>query len=216
MKPVRKLIGAAALAVLGATTAHAAIVSQAGAVTLLGNAPASVLEGALESDTTVYAFNEKQGLTLSSGLLVNFVAPGFTSSGIIAAGTRVSSHFVHFDSVDDGISPARLTGSVSFDAPILGLIFSDARLNATDQLLGALGTTYPGGVAGRRFASGEAGDLFSISGGQLTFNFTSVVGDRFVDQMRVVTAAVPTPGSLALAGVALLALAGVGRRRSAR
>ena len=215
MPTFRKALLAASLALLGAASAQAAIVGYSGAVTVLGASPVSLLEGALESDTTVHAFNERQGLTLASALSVDFVPPSFTSAGSIAAGTRISSHIIHFDSVDGGRSPTGLTGSVTFDGQILGLIFNDPRLNATDSLLGAPGTAYPGGVVGRRFLFSEGSDVFSISGGQLTFNFTSFVSDGFIDQMRIVTAAVPTPGSLALAGLGLLALGASARARRA-
>lgn len=221
----------AVLALLAATafSAQAAIVSHSGAVQLIA-APTSVVEGALESDSKAFAFNEKQNHLLTSGLSVDWIAPSFTNAGTIAAGTRVNSHLIHVDSLDTntGPNPLILSGmSITFDTEILGLIFSDLNegaanlLGKSDGVLGAAGTTYPANnlqaQAGRRFDFGVEAptDFFTVSGNRLTFNFDVRVSDGFMDQMRIVTA-VPEPASFALAGLALLGLGLQRRGRQAR
>lgn len=218
MIPVRRLCALAATVLLAGASAQGAIVSGSGAVSVI-SAPTSVAPGALESNTTVYAFNEKQGLVLTSALAVDFIPPLFASAGTIASGQKVDSHFVHFDRAG-ATGTNTLSGSVTFDGIILGLIFDNGSLDGTDGLLGSASTTYPAsGNPGRRFDFGpEAStDIFTISGGQLTFNFTSVTSGINIDQMRIVTATpaapIPEPGSLVLAGLALLSLAGMRSRR---
>lgn len=62
--------------------------------------PPSVDFGALESDTTMYAFDEQQNVTLAQALEVDITAPGTyddssdLTPGTIPGGTGVSSHFV--------------------------------------------------------------------------------------------------------------------------
>ncbi|WP_435417907.1 hypothetical protein WAB17_13730 [Parerythrobacter aurantius] len=124
------------------------IVSASGAVTVLERAPASVELFALESDTELFVFAEKQGHVLSRDLVVDLSEPGEyfpeetpdnartwenLNPGVIRRGTRVSSYYFHFDNktYNDSFSVRdylgckgqyRVSGSITFDRPILGIV----------------------------------------------------------------------------------------------
>jgi hypothetical protein len=175
---------AVALAV-GATAAPAAITGTSGAVVQIAPPP-SVLDGALQSDTQIMAFDEQQCVTLASDLQLD-VTPG-GGGGTIPAGTTVSSQFLHFDPT--GGSLVTLTGSITTDAAIIGAITTSGNLDASDSL-GAPGTAYPTGDASRDLEPVQ-GDTVSISGNQLTA--TTTVNDQFhFDQIRVITHCPPPP-----------------------
>ena len=66
--------------------------------------PPSVLPGVLQNATSMVAFNERQGVTLSAALPVDIVMrrvpttrTATSSNGTVPAGTRVDSHFMHSD-----------------------------------------------------------------------------------------------------------------------
>jgi hypothetical protein len=176
----------AVLAAVGASAAVAAITSTSGAVVKIAP-PASVVAGALQSDTQISAFDEQQCVTLTSDLQLD-VTPG-GGPGVIPAGTSVSSQFLHFDPAtsDDFVT---LSGSITTDAAIIGAITSEANLDASDSL-GAPGTTYPTGDVARDLEAVQ-GDTVTISGDQLTA--TTTVSDRFhFDQVRVISHCPPPP-----------------------
>ena len=92
------------------------------------------------------AFDERQGVTLTAPLPVNVTDPGTygsypNGSRKIAAGEQVDSHLIHSDPPGNKTT-GRLTGTVTFPSDIIGVIGSTARLNASDGVLGAPGTTY--------------------------------------------------------------------------
>src|ERR671930_188291 len=91
-------------ALLFAAGSSATITGTSGQVQLIA-APPSVKFGALQSDTTMYAFDEQQRVVLAAPLDVDITVPGTydensdLTPGAIPAGTLVSSHFVHADKV---------------------------------------------------------------------------------------------------------------------
>jgi hypothetical protein len=187
----RKGVLVSALAVLavavtvGATAAVAAITSTGGAVVKIAP-PASVVDGALESDTEIRAFDEQQCVTLTSPLQLDFSAVG--GSGLIPAGTSVSSHLVHFDPT--GVQTITLSGSITTDATIIGVMTTQAGLDASDSL-GAPGTTYDTGENDRGLDAFQ-GDSVTVSADLLTATVT--LTDRFhFDQVRVITRCAPPP-----------------------
>jgi hypothetical protein len=173
-------------ATVGATAAVAAITATSGAVVQIAP-PASVQDGALQSDTQIRAFDEQQCVTLTSDLQLDFSVVG--GSGLIPAGTSVSSHLLHFDPT--GSANVTLTGSMSVDAVIIGGIITASGLDASDAAVGAPGTAYPTGDAARGLDAFQ-GDSVTISGDRLTA--TTTVTDRFhFDQVRIVAHCAPPP-----------------------
>lgn len=183
-----KVFAIAAAAALMATPALAAVVSgnlTGGTAFMNGGtfqiiAPPAVVGQDNFNNNNVRAFNERQGVTLLSALAVN-------SGPAIVAGRVVNSHAVNFD-------PAKgrsVRGTIVFNGPVLGLIWTRARLMATNGLLGAPGTPYrtPGNVG---FETKT--DSATFSGNTVSFNLTaSSPGDTF----RVLTA-VPGPDTWAM------------------
>jgi hypothetical protein len=175
--------------------AAAAIIGSTGEVTVLSAPPAVVGPGGDENNNITRVFLEKT-LTLPNDLTVDNTATGTyppnSSPGVvISAGTAISSYFFDFDPVTSGNSQ----GSVTFDRDIVGVIFTDARLNATDCPIGAPGTPY-GRPAGRQVEL-SSNDTFTISTDRRTisFNFSADSGE---DQMRVIV--VGDPSTLPAAG----------------
>ena len=81
----------------------------------------------------LYALDELQNVDLSADLDVDILADGIGGgggSGVLAAGTTVASHYIFFDP----LATTSQAGNVAFDSNILGIITSDANLNASNVL----------------------------------------------------------------------------------
>ena len=157
---------------------------------------------------------------------------GTSGIGTIAAGTTVNSYFLHADPVGtstDSSDVMSITGTITFDAPILGLIWSGVSCNNcpvsnmyldSSDYLGATGTSYPTGGLGRGY---EIDDFYAINGTQ---DFVTISSDGyslstvssaaqplFSDQIRVVTAVVPLPLPVWMMASGLMVLFGVARKK---
>lgn len=207
-------IGASALL---ASVAGATITGVAGDVQLIV-APADARINVLTSSDWVRAWDEKQNVTLTAGVIVDAQAPGLYDQESdlgtfeIGAGAAISSHYLHFDS--PGNTAAVATGAVRFADNIIGVICRGdngqnltGRLDRTDYL--GAPTIYPDMVESRgvEFSS----DWFRISADRKWIEFHFAI-EAPGDYMRVITE-VPAPGAAALAGVA--SLLGLTRRRRA-
>jgi hypothetical protein len=175
-----KLAAAALGVALGATSAAAAIVATAPAFVQVVPAPPSVVLGALTSNATLFAFDERQCFPVPAGGLA-------TDNGNIPAGIWVSSHFLHGDPVTNLL----LDGRVLFNGPILGVISSSGGLDASDAAYGAPGTTYPTGLAPRGLEAGTADAYAIIAGGFGIAARMQVPPLSFLDQIRVITRCCP-------------------------
>ncbi len=148
------------------------------------------------------AWDEQVNVTTPSGgvqvdMLVN---GGFMTSGAATPGVVVGiydSHFVHFTAGPNGF---QAVGTVTFNAPIEAVIFSDTFLDFSDGIFGAGGTTYPTGQIGRGI---NPGTFLIANGNVLSFDFLGIPGAIEIEQVRVLTR-VPTPGSVALGGLGVL------------
>lgn len=175
-----------------------------------------------ESDTDISLYAERQNLILGSDLNVDYLA-GSGLAGNIIAGTSVSSFMLHFDGLGSGLQGPSLhaTGTHIFDAPILAVIWTGARpsaqpqtannLDASDSILGAVGTNYPNGLLGRGlelenfYATNGTTDTFTVVGNEFSLSVYSK--GAYLEQIRVITAGItadiPEPTALLLFGSAL-------------
>lgn len=184
----------------------ATIVGTTGAGLLVAPPP-SLAPGVFANSTTVYVMNEKQGV-LFNGLIDRYL-PAIGTPYVLASALPVNpgpkwvnSHLIHFDNQGKP-QGGPVTGTVTFDKAIIGVIFTNQRLDLSDAALGNPGTIYPFGVLNRGFSNFV--DTFTVIN-PFTLRFTLANGGA-MDQIRVLT--VPAPGALACGG-GLLVLA---RRR---
>ncbi len=198
-------------------------IAQAGIIGVAGDTewiatPADARLNAITNDKLVRVWNEQQNIELMSSVNVDINGtPGrYDGNGdlgdfTIAQSVMASSHYIHFDS--PGSTSASAKGSVSFDGDIIGVIVrgddrSDGRnrLDQSDWL--SSGTIYGNGITNRGVEL-STNEFVEISADRRTLSFSFRISNPG-DYVRVITRAVPTPGSLALAGIGLIV---VGRRR---
>jgi len=208
MKTSRMTVSVLGLAVaLSGPTASASITGVTGNTTWLGSPPVSCTPSTL-TGFNAYAWDEKQSVTLN--LNVDMTNNPCSSASPIA-GTAVGvydSHFIHYEGIAGAVGAI---GTVSFNAPIVAVIFGNLNLDNSDGPAGAAGTAYPTTYPFRGL-NAVPPSFFSIVGNTLSFNLNTNNPVAFVDQIRVLTQA-PAPGSLALLGLGGLVAA---RRRRGR
>jgi uncharacterized repeat protein (TIGR01451 family) len=172
--------------------ADAAVVSTTGTIIQVA-APPNVSRDQAESPTNPIAFDELQGVTLASPLVVNYVVPGPHTAtildGKLPTGTILDSHLVHNDPVK-GTSKARRLGTVTFSDEIIGVITATSRLAASD-FLGAPGTVYGGTTYARGFEGSvdihghNNSDRYSISPDRKTISLDFKTSA--LDEIRILT-----------------------------
>ena len=206
MRASRAFWAAGAAVLVASSTgavAGAFIAITSSGVTRLAAAPPSVALNALESPTAVFAFDERQNVTLTSALAIDFANPGTygtfpTNSGKLPVGSVVDSHLIHSDPTSPGATTRR-AGSVTVQDDIVGVVASTAKLASSDSL-GAPGTTYAGTLSLRGLENSE--DKLTISADRRTVSFdirtTSVIDDirvltRHVNHLATVITDAPDP-----------------------
>lgn len=151
--------------------------------------------GPLEQSDVVQLYAEDPNKTLSGNLAVNALITGAItlnsgnkgSPGTIAAGTAIDSWYFH---MDPAVSQTVNNISITFDVPILGVIYSSASLDATDATLTT--TTCNGGCTFVSRARGtiEGGDSLTISADRKTLTINSLKvsnGRNLADDFRIIT-----------------------------
>ena len=195
-----------------ASSASAAIIGVSGDFVVFAPATADYTADAYDDPTQapIHIWVEQQPITLLASVLLDtdlanpalrYVTGGagageaaFAPGGgpTIAAGTSVNVYYAYFDPVND-----TGRGTVTFDAPILGIVAHTQRLQFSDFLRVA-GAPYPANPA---FASRgwEDAEWGQVSADRLTFTFNADATSP-ADQFRIFTAVqqVPEPGVLML------------------
>lgn len=204
--------------------------SNASALTLSGDvnmvfAPASVQLDARTNNNRALLFKESSNKALASNLAVQAYLPGNYAGGPavsrnLAAGRTVNSYFLHADVTSDK-APKIMSGSITFNDKILGVIFGN--FAASDTLLGADGTDYETAAGHGIEFTDPNGDSFRISNNRMRLDFNFTV-HNIADQIRIITAGnaplvvtenpIPEPVTPALLAMGLGSLA-LRRRRTA-
>ena len=182
--------------------ANAAIVSVAGQAVQIAP-PASAVYSALPGPPA-YCWDEQSGVS-STALLVNTLGNGTFTGGswgpTLFPGT-VDSHMIHFDA-STGV--AVVQGSVTFSGNIVAVIYENNLLDISDGPLGAFGTTYATGDPFRSHSTNLGTTSYTVTGNTLTFTLwanSSAAWPNKMAQLRVLTDAIPSPGAIALLGLA--------------
>ena len=181
--------------VISGTITGGTVATRGGNFIILQNPAGIVVAGNYFDDNNVRAFNEQQNVVLGAPLSLDL-------GGTIAAGRRVSSQGVEFD-------PRRnqtATGTITFDRPVLGLIYSRNLLIASD-VLGLSSITYLNPLA-RGLEINP--DFVSFFGKTVSY---SLSGSNPGDNFRIITGEVPEPASWAMLTIGL-GVVGASMRKS--
>lgn len=134
------------------------------------------------------------------------------SNGSIAAGTGVDRFLIRLDNVNNNSGATyQRSGSITFDRPILGVIWTTGHLIGCDDVLGAPGVAYSTNSV-RDALGGQGADEFTLSSDLKTIDVTLAIGSGYWDELRVLTE-IPEPTTAALLGLGGFAVA---LRRSRR
>jgi len=193
---------------VAAGSSFAGIIGTTGDVTVIAPPP-DATQDKLESNSTIFAWVEKQIFKLPVGVTTNASAPGLydspadLSNATLPAGSWVHSYYVHADYVGSpppGTAGTWLSGSITFEEDILGVITTDGDLLAAHPILGAPGTLYDDGFAtGLDLNDKPRWDRFILSADMHTVEIVQFWVSTVRDSMRIVTfSVVPEPGTIAL------------------
>jgi hypothetical protein len=191
--------------------ASAGVIGTTGQVTIIAPPPDVTVNGPVESNTTGFFFTERTGLALPSTLTVDFTSTGSHTANPVAplptisAGTLVDSYYFVTDPIGSDVNNLRnFDGSFTFSTDILGVIALDPEFASSNAALGHPGTSYS--ASGVAYEMGNPRDSFIISADRRTLTFSSSANTA-ADDLRIITSAVPEPGSAVLIVAGLLGLA---------
>ena len=124
------------LAIVWIARLDAAIVGTSDTVLVPTDLPYQVMD--LESNAMLFALQENESVMLPDDVMTDAI--GYIPAMPVPYGTAVDSHFIHGQWNE---SPVTISGSITFDSEILGVIVSDYGLQNTDELLGMPYLMYP-------------------------------------------------------------------------
>jgi hypothetical protein len=193
-------------------------VSVSGEVRMIDAPATDVSFGLYENNTTAFLWQERTVAVDEQfvSLLVSGLAAGEQTrtapgpSGTLGAGTY-SSYMLHMESDVSTLGGAQgkvYAGSMTFSQEIVGLIYNRFENCDSHDTFGALVTTYPGAggascgeVQNFDFAR-PADNWLTISADRKTIEFSQYT-PHDMDQMRILTTAVPVPAAVWLFGSGL-------------
>ena len=163
-----------------------------GDVRFLQTPPKSVEIGQFEHDL-ILCFREKNSSTLlEEDLSLSFGDPGhyhvyprWQDSGSIPAGTSIDSYFVHLDAIGGKKRPRQ--GTISFDRPILGVVFSRQLILQQNELLGDPRTVYAPDRPQSKLSTTLENESVTLSADRRTIRFRWFIR-ALSDQVRILLA----------------------------
>lgn len=169
----------------------AGVISHTGAVATPAERPSNVSPGAFES-AQLQVVQERSDV-LGARVTVDAVVTGTAnvhSPGVgaprLPVGTDFNSYLLHFDPVGATVGGLQtITGSITFDEDIIGLIARDSYLDASDARLGSIGN-YGDALRGIVWSPG---DYLTVDSNQRTLNFQLSTPTDQLLQFRVLTGA---------------------------
>ena len=156
-------------------------------------APPTVEPNRLENARYGMLFAEKKGVSLTASLRVDATVPGeynmktVMKPATVAAGTKVNSYYLHVDRVASPMAFDVITGSLTFDTPILGVIAAEGNLIRSD-FLGDSRTMYPTSRRTLDRNSPSNLDRFWISADMKTLRYEMQTSTA-CDSLRIITQA---------------------------
>ncbi|MDA8969254.1 hypothetical protein N9F48_04210 [Akkermansiaceae bacterium] len=171
--------------------AHGGIEATTGDVEIVAS-PTNVRRNVYESSSFARVFPERF-IASTASVTINAVEAGRYDAYSDFQDVTIDNpppfetYFLHFDPVS--MNQAAVSGTITFESPILGVIGRSLTMQQTDGSLGAVGTLYPTNRYDREpYFSGNY-DYFEISEDRLTVSFRLRATE--IDQFRIV-ATLPT------------------------
>lgn len=161
--------------------------------------------GLVQSNSEVFVLPEGQAQTLAEPLPVNMTSPGTVrssqelTSDLIPAGERVRCFLLQFRPLNrqsgdvrpptstlDAQELERVTGNITFDRPVLGVVVRGDDLRASDGRFSKRGGQVPQKGRALELFGTPRDDVISLSDDRRTVTLDLAAFGLFVDQVRVI------------------------------
>lgn len=182
------------LMLAAANPASAAIVSSS-SILFAPSPPPSAEEGVFENQTMLGGWVEVERILLPRDVAVDLETPGTYgvagrppfAPGTLAAGTPVSSYYLHGDSTGQTI--ASWAGHITFDTPILGIQLQSTTFEASDDVFNVGGVVFDAQPFERDFDTDLFNDLITWDPSDPYTVYFDHAADTGIDELRIITAA---------------------------